>query len=69
MVISVMYNGASVYAAKQEQWKLFRLLGAQGQVIPDSFTHGSGEQRVRWFKRGLESGELQACDTFAAASL
>lgn len=34
LLISVMYNGGSVYAAKQEQWKLFRLLGAQGQIIP-----------------------------------
>ena len=38
LLISVMYNGASVYAAKQEQWKLFRLLGAQGQVIPGDST-------------------------------
>ena len=36
----------------------------QGYVVPDSFTHGSSEQRVRWFRRGLESGQLQACDTF-----
>jgi len=38
-------------------------------VVPDSFTHGSSGQRVRWFRRGLESGELGACDTFAAADL
>ncbi|MEM9589915.1 MAG: neutral zinc metallopeptidase [Pseudomonadota bacterium] len=37
---------------------------AQGYVVPDSFTHGSSAQRVRWFRRGLQSGELQACDTF-----
>lgn len=43
--------------------------GAGGPVRPDSFTHGSSEQRVRWFKRGLESGELAACDTFKAAQL
>jgi len=42
---------------------------ARGYVAPESFTHGSSEQRVRWFKRGLESGSLQACDTFAAKSL
>jgi len=42
---------------------------ARGYVVPDSFTHGTGAQRVRWFRRGLESGELQACDTFAAESL
>jgi hypothetical protein len=39
---------------------------AQGQVVPDSFTHGTSEQRVRWFRRGFESGVLSACDTFAA---
>jgi len=42
---------------------------ARGYVAPESFTHGSSEQRVRWFKRGLESGSLQACDTFASKSL
>lgn len=36
----------------------------QGQVVPESFTHGSAQQRVQWFRRGLESGSLQACDTF-----
>ena len=40
-----------------------------GTVRPDSFTHGSSEQRVRWFKRGLATGKLSACDTFSAASL
>ena len=42
---------------------------ARGYVTPDSFTHGSSEQRVRWFHKGLEQGELAACDTFSAASL
>ncbi len=42
---------------------------AQGYVVPESFTHGSSEQRVRWFKRGLETGALQQCDTFAAKRL
>jgi predicted metalloprotease len=36
---------------------------------PDSFTHGTSAQRVRWFKRGMESGDLRQCDTFKAASL
>jgi predicted metalloprotease len=42
---------------------------AQGYVAPESFTHGSSEQRVRWFKRGFETGSVQSCDTFAANSL
>ena len=41
----------------------------QGQVVPDAFTHGSSEQRVRWFRKGLESGSLEACDTFSARQL
>jgi hypothetical protein len=37
---------------------------ARGRVVPESFTHGSAAQRVHWFKRGLEQGTLEACDTF-----
>jgi predicted metalloprotease len=37
---------------------------AQGRVAPESFTHGSSEQRMSWLKRGLESGQIQSCDTF-----
>ena len=36
----------------------------QGHVVPDSFTHGSAQQRMSWFKRGLDSGSVPACDTF-----
>jgi hypothetical protein len=36
----------------------------QGYVVPDAFTHGSSEQRVTWFRRGFESGRMDACDTF-----
>jgi hypothetical protein len=42
---------------------------AQGRVVPESFTHGSSAQRVRWFKRGMQSGQPRDCDTFSAASL
>ncbi len=41
----------------------------QGRVVPDSFTHGTSEQRVRWFKRGFDSGDPKQCDTFTASSL
>jgi len=41
----------------------------QGRVAPDSFTHGSSAQRVRWFRKGYDSQNPAACDTFAAASL
>jgi len=39
-----------------------------GHVVPDAFTHGSAEQRMSWFRRGLESGQVRDCDTFQAAS-
>ncbi|MXN79263.1 metalloprotease [Burkholderia sp. 4701] len=38
----------------------------QGYVVPESFTHGTSEQRVYWLRRGLESGQLSVCDTFAS---
>jgi predicted metalloprotease len=37
----------------------------QGQVVPESFTPGSAMQRAEWFRRGLDSGSMQACDTFS----
>jgi predicted metalloprotease len=42
---------------------------ARGHITPESFTHGTSAQRVRWFRRGIESGSLKQCDTFAAQSL
>jgi hypothetical protein len=42
---------------------------SQGYVSPDSFTHGSSAQRVKWFKIGFKHGELKQCDTFSAKSL
>jgi hypothetical protein len=42
---------------------------AQGYVVPDAFTHGSSEQRTRWFMTGLKAGEVASCDTFKAAQL
>jgi len=42
---------------------------AKGYVAPDSFTHGSSAQRVRWFKRGLAGGDLRQCDTFKTTQL
>jgi predicted metalloprotease len=42
---------------------------SQGQVVPDSFTHGSAEQRKRWFSTGFKEGNIKACNTFSAARL
>jgi uncharacterized protein len=42
---------------------------SQGYVVPEGFTHGSAEQRVRWFRRGLESRDLNQCDTFSAGAV
>jgi len=41
----------------------------QGRVVPESFTHGTSEQRVRWFKRGMDSGRPKDCDTFSTSAL
>ena len=42
---------------------------SQGTVVPESFTHGSSEQRTRWFKRGLENGDVGGCNTFETRTL
>jgi hypothetical protein len=42
---------------------------AQGEVVPESFTHGTSAQRVRWFQRGLVAGDVGQCDTFQASAL
>ncbi len=41
----------------------------QGEVVPESFTHGTAEQRQRWFTRGFQSGRAESCDTFGMAEL
>jgi hypothetical protein len=42
---------------------------SQGYVVPDAFTHGTSEQRTRWFMTGLKSGQIEGCDTFRATQL
>jgi hypothetical protein len=42
---------------------------AQGHIVPESFTHGTSQQRVTWFKRGLASGDINQCDTFSVGRL
>lgn len=42
---------------------------SRGYVVPDAFTHGSSAQRVRWFKQGLKTGDINQCDTFSASNL
>ncbi len=42
---------------------------SQGQIVPESFTHGTSAQRVTWFKRGLQTGSVQQCNTFDARSI
>jgi hypothetical protein len=42
---------------------------SQGYAVPDSFTHGSSEQRMRWFRQGFDSGDMRRCDTFNSRGL
>jgi predicted metalloprotease len=42
---------------------------SQGYIVPDAFTHGTSEQRVRWFRRGYETGDISQGDTFSANPL
>ncbi|HMX53706.1 MAG TPA: neutral zinc metallopeptidase, partial [Plasticicumulans sp.] len=42
---------------------------SRGRIVPESFTHGSSEQRVRWFRAGFDSGDVNQCNTFAARRL
>jgi uncharacterized protein len=41
---------------------------SQGRVVPESFTHGSSEQRVTWLRRGMETGRMESCDTFSSGT-
>lgn len=43
--------------------------GSRGRVVPESFTHGTAEQRSRWFRKGFQSGDLNQCDAFNASTL
>jgi predicted metalloprotease len=47
----------------------YRRRQARARIMPESFTHGSPAQRMRWFKRGFESGDMNQCNTFKAAQL
>ena len=49
---------------QDDEQALFR---GRGMVVPDSFTHGSSQQRVNWFMKGLKSGNPNSCDTFNVA--
>ncbi|HOY87534.1 MAG: neutral zinc metallopeptidase [Methylotenera sp.] len=42
---------------------------AQGYAVPDSFTHGTSQQRMRWFNQGLTTGDIRKCDTFSVATI
>ena len=56
------YKGAAAIGDDRLQMQ------TKGYIVPESFTHGTAEQRWRWFKKGLDSGSVPACDTFKAAN-
>jgi uncharacterized protein len=41
----------------------------QGRVVPDSFTHGTSQQRMRWFTTGMQMGRIEACNTFEGGAI
>jgi predicted metalloprotease len=47
--------------------KVYLQMQTRGYVVPDAFTHGTSAQRVQWFRRGIETGNLKNCNTFATA--
>ncbi len=54
---------------QEESQNVEDVRGSSGGFRPDTFTHGTGAQRVAWFKRGVASGQIDGCDTFSAQSL
>lgn len=64
-----LINGQDVKAAMNTATQIgddYLQKQSQGHVVPEAFTHGSSEQRVSWFSRGLDSGKVKQCDTFGA---
>jgi len=51
------------------RFETISVVESRGTVQPESFTHGTSEQRVRWFRRGIQTGSIQQCNTFEARQL
>jgi hypothetical protein len=61
--MNAVCNGAAAAVGEDRPQRM-----SEGRVSPDSFTHGSSAQRVQWLRRGLEQGQISACNTFGRGS-